>query len=207
MSGFVLTGLYDSPFVRRAALALTFHGIEFTRRELSVFGDFDAVLEVNPLGRAPALEMEDGRVLVDSRAIVEWVESWADPERPRLTPREQEDLLVDLKIEGVAIGLAELAVAASAEGRRAPELADADRAARLERQMESALGWLETRIAADAIGTETASRGVFAAVCAATYLARKHPGIYAAARRPALDALRLTWEARAPFDAVPFPED
>ena len=55
MSGLILTGLYDSPFVRRAALALTFHGIEFEHRALSVFGDFDEVLKVNPLGRAPSV--------------------------------------------------------------------------------------------------------------------------------------------------------
>ncbi|MAS41979.1 MAG: hypothetical protein CML46_02010 [Rhodobacteraceae bacterium] len=208
MSGLILTGLYDSPFVRRAALALTFHGIEFEHRALSVFGDFDEVLKVNPLGRAPSLEMEDGRVLVDSRAIIEWVEAWADPERRRLTPREQEDLLVTLKIESVAIGLAELAVSRSLEARREPQYQDPARFARLDRQIGSALSWLEERarvIRTQGMPAHGLSRAGIASVCAVTYLRHRWPDLLDAAGCENLVALTAELEQTEPFTLVPFP--
>ncbi|MFI4997457.1 MAG: glutathione S-transferase N-terminal domain-containing protein [Hyphomicrobiales bacterium] len=67
----VLVGQYDSPFVRRVAVTLNHYGIGFTRQVLSVFGDFDQMLTVNPLGKVPSLALEDGESLFDSRAILE----------------------------------------------------------------------------------------------------------------------------------------
>ena len=49
----ILIGRYDSPFVRRVAVALNFYGIAFERRLTSVFRDFDELLAVNPLGKVP----------------------------------------------------------------------------------------------------------------------------------------------------------
>jgi len=42
----ILIGQYDSPFVRRIAIALNHYGMPFERRVLSVFQDFDAVLAI-----------------------------------------------------------------------------------------------------------------------------------------------------------------
>ena len=209
IEGMVLTGLYDSPFVRRAAIILTHHGVPFERQPLSVFQDFDAVLEVNPLGRAPALRMEDGRVLVDSRAIVEWAEAWGDPERS-LTPPEREDLLTMLKIESVAIGMAELAVSRSMESRREPQFQDPARFARLDRQIGSALAWLEERARAireEGMPAHGLSRAGIATVCAVTYLKHRFPDLLEGAGCPNLIALCDDWETRAPFTLVPFPAD
>ena len=41
----ILVGQYDSPFVRRVAVTLNLYGLPFERRPLSVFKDFDAVLQ------------------------------------------------------------------------------------------------------------------------------------------------------------------
>ena len=40
----ILIGQYDSPFVRRVAIALHRYEIPFDRRVLSVFKDFDEIL-------------------------------------------------------------------------------------------------------------------------------------------------------------------
>ena len=55
----VLVGQYDSPFVRRVAVVMHYYGLAFGRRVLSTFADFDAMLELGPLGKVPILG--DGR--------------------------------------------------------------------------------------------------------------------------------------------------
>lgn len=200
----ILTGLLDSPFTRRVALALHVHGVVFERRALSVFGDFDQVMRANPLGRAPALELDDGRVISDSRAIIEWLE---DPAAglggPMLAPGDPAARFAMLEAEGLAIGLADKGVARSAENRRAPQLQDREFILRLEKQLNSGLDWLE-RWADRRVHSDAPDRADLAAVCATAYLAEKWPGVLDARARPALEHYRLGWEARAPFTKAPF---
>ena len=104
----ILYGQYDSPFVRRTAVALNHYGFAFERRVLSVFQDFDEMLAVNPLGKVPALQLADGEMIFDSRAIIEYLEGIAEPDR-RLSPAPCDGTLRRemLQIEAVGIGLAE----------------------------------------------------------------------------------------------------
>ncbi len=67
----ILVGQYDSPYVRRVAISLTHLGLPFERSPLSVFGDADAMREINPLGRVPSLVLDDGEALADSAAILD----------------------------------------------------------------------------------------------------------------------------------------
>ena len=50
-----LIGQYDSPFVRRVAVALQIYGIVYDHVPWSTFGDGDLVARHNPLKRVPAL--------------------------------------------------------------------------------------------------------------------------------------------------------
>lgn len=61
-----LVGQLDSPFVRRVAVSMTLLGLPFERERSSVFGNFADVSRINPLGRVPALVLDDGMILVDS---------------------------------------------------------------------------------------------------------------------------------------------
>ena len=81
----ILIGQYDSPFVRRVAVTLHCYEVPFERRVLSVFTDFDAMLTINPLGKVPVLQLDDGERLFDSRAILDYLDSLVAPDR-RLTP-------------------------------------------------------------------------------------------------------------------------
>jgi hypothetical protein len=47
----ILIGQYDSPFTRRVAVTMNVYAMAFERRVLSVFGDFDEMLTLNPLGK------------------------------------------------------------------------------------------------------------------------------------------------------------
>jgi len=50
-----LIGQYDSPFVRRVAIALRLYGLPFEHRPWSTFGDADKIAPYNPLRRVPTL--------------------------------------------------------------------------------------------------------------------------------------------------------
>lgn len=139
----ILIGQYDSPFVRRVAIALNHYGLTFERRVLSVFMDFDEMLVLNPLGKVPSLVLDDGETLFESRAIIDYLESIA-PEAKRLAPLEEPDRRRVLKVEAIGIGLAEKIYERGIErSRRSPGTSDPKWCERLERQILSATGWLE----------------------------------------------------------------
>ena len=82
----ILIGMFDSPFVRRVAVSLQLLGLPFEHRNWSVGKDFELIRQFNPLGRVPALVRSDGEVLIDSAAILEFIDEAVGPERSLLPP-------------------------------------------------------------------------------------------------------------------------
>ena len=70
----ILIGQYDSPFVRRVAIALTLYGFSFEHRPWSTFADGELIQQFNPLKRVPTLILDDGRVLLESAYILDWAD-------------------------------------------------------------------------------------------------------------------------------------
>ena len=139
----ILVGQFDSPFVRRTAVAMNHHGIGFERKLLSVFNDFDEMLEYNPLGKVPVLLLDNGESIFDSRMIIDHIEQEVSAEK-RLFPLEAVARRKVMQIEAVAIGLAEKAYERGIEyARRNPDKIDEAWSQRLRRQILSALHWLE----------------------------------------------------------------
>ncbi len=204
----ILVGQYDSPFVRRVAVALNHYGIGFERQVLSVFQDFDAMLSVNPLGKVPALILSGGEPIYDSRAIVEYLESIA-PAARRLTPSDAGQRREMLRIEAVGLGLAEKTYERGIEfSRRSPGTQDPAWVARLERQIGSALSWIESGLEsltpAEWLVGDRMTRADLAVTVAATYVLEKLPQLYGPADFPRLEAQRRKCEALAPFTAAPY---
>ena len=141
----ILIGRYDSPFVRRVAVALNFYGIAFERRLTSVFRDFDELLAVNPLGKVPVLELDDGELLFDSRAILDYLDTLMPPAM-RLTPAEQPERRRVQRIDSIALGVLEKCVELRTETVR-KQAAARDEAwiGRVKRQIASGLTWLENQ--------------------------------------------------------------
>ena len=78
-----------SPFPTRVRLVLYFKGIDIPFVEPPGIHDGASkgwYLKVNPIGRVPALELDDGRVLPESEVICEYLED-AFPE-PSLRPKD-----------------------------------------------------------------------------------------------------------------------
>lgn len=82
----ILVGQYDSPYTRRVAVSLHLLGFDFEHDRRSVFTDFDSMRTTNPLGRIPSLILDDGTTLIDSAAILDWLDQQVGPERALLPP-------------------------------------------------------------------------------------------------------------------------
>lgn len=80
----ILIGMFDSPFVRRVAVSLVLLGIPFEHRNWSVGRDFERIREFNPLGRVPTLVQPDGEVLLESAAILDFLDEQVGASRALL---------------------------------------------------------------------------------------------------------------------------
>ena len=77
-----LIGVNRSPYTRRVAITLATHGVAYEQKAAyRGFGNRDQVRRHNPLGRIPALVLDDGETLVDSGAIVDFLDERYGGER------------------------------------------------------------------------------------------------------------------------------
>ena len=83
----ILVGQYDSPYVRRVAISLRALGFEYEHDTRSVFGDFDSMRQTNPLGRIPSLVLDNRDTLIDSAAILDWLDEQVGPDRALVPSR------------------------------------------------------------------------------------------------------------------------
>ncbi|HEY0747386.1 MAG TPA: glutathione S-transferase family protein [Steroidobacteraceae bacterium] len=105
----ILIGMFDSPFVRRVAVSMNLLGMPFEHRNWSVGKDFELIRQFNPLGRVPALVQPDGDTLIESAAILDFLDEMAGPEHS-LLPRSGEPRREALRLIAMAVGGAEKGV-------------------------------------------------------------------------------------------------
>jgi glutathione S-transferase len=115
----VLSGQYDSPYVRRVAVSLRLLGFTYEHDARSIFGDFDAMRTKNPVGRIPALTTDDGEILIDSGAVLDWIDQEVGPDRA-LVPPSGPDRQSALQRMALATGLIDKAGAVIYERRIRP---------------------------------------------------------------------------------------
>ncbi len=104
----LLIGMFDSPFVRRVAISMKLLGIPFEHGNWSVGKDFDRIRQHNPLGRVPALVLDDGEVLTESSAILDYLDEQAGARA--LLPRTGPERRHALQVMVIATGAAEKGV-------------------------------------------------------------------------------------------------
>lgn len=202
----ILTGNYDSPFVRRVGVALHHYGLPFQRRVISVFKNFDEMLETNPLGKVPALEIGTGETLIDSRIILDYLESVADVDK-RLLPQAEPQRRGVLHTEAVALGLAEKSVELRIElYRKNPAARDSKWISRLERQVDSALTWLDNCRPSPWFHDSSLTLPDVTTVIAYTYLRRKLPQFVLPQKYESLERQCEHCEALGEFVAASYSE-
>lgn len=104
-----LIGQYDSPFVRRVAVALVSYGADYQHLAWSGFGDVDKIAAVSPLRRVPVLVLDDGTPVTDSAAILEVIDELVGPANAMLS-RQGAERIEMLRLAAFAAGAADKGV-------------------------------------------------------------------------------------------------
>jgi glutathione S-transferase len=199
----ILVGQYDSPYVRRTAISLHVLGLAYQHDTRSVFGDFDAMRQVNPLGRIPSLQLDDGTVLVDSAAILDWLDETVGQERA-LLPRSGIARRNALQRMALATGVIDKIGAANYErmirpsAYRWPEW--------IERCVIQGTGGLEALARLSWPADAPIDQAQITTACAIRYVTLTSPELMPPGRYPSLDALSARLETRPEFRAT-YPAD
>jgi len=202
----ILIGQYDSPFVRRVAIALVLYGFAYEHRPWSTFGDADRIAPFNPLRRVPVLVTDDGEPLIESAAILDYLDELAGPERA-LIPRQGSARRHALRVCALATGLADKAVILVYE-RVLHEQFSHVWVERCRAQIEAALDALEAdrRSRPDTSWWgERLGHADIAVACALRLLREAHPECFDAARWPELARHCARCEALEAFKSVTQP--
>jgi glutathione S-transferase len=196
-----LIGQYDSPFVRRVAIALRLYGIPFEHGPWSTFGDAAKIATYNPLLRVPTLVLDDGEALIDSTAILDHLDERVGPDRAMI-PAHGPERRKHLRILALATGLGDKAVSLIYERvlRKEPSKIWAERCAT---QISGVLGVLEQERAATPFwfGDRIAHADI-AVACVLRFTREAHPQLFDAARYPALATHADACEALPPFREI-----
>ena len=75
----MLIGMFDSPFVRPVAISMKLLDIPFEHADWSVGKDFERIRRYNPLGRVPTLVLDDGEALMETSAILDYLDERVGP--------------------------------------------------------------------------------------------------------------------------------
>ncbi|MDA7948906.1 MAG: glutathione S-transferase family protein [Hyphomicrobiaceae bacterium] len=207
----ILTGQLDSPFVRRVAVALNMYALPFEHNVISAYDDFGELLTLNPLGKVPALQLDDGTVLADSTLILDYLDHLVGEDKS-LWPSDLIGRAKALSHVGVAVGLAEKAVEFRTETvRRPPGKVDQPRVDRVRAQIGASLDWLEQRSPGERfLGGDKLTHADIASAVAVTFIANKNPEHLAdtseagRGKYPSLLAHMQRCEEMAEFKAAPF---
>src|SRR5262245_19500609 len=141
-----LIGVNRSPYTRRVAITLKLYGVPFEQRDLSGFGNRAEVRAANPLGRIPALVLDDGETLFDSGAIVDHLDQAYGGAQP-LTPSAGADRRAVLRIAALMMGACDKGLQAAYErNHHPPEKVHQPWIDDCTAQMKSALSALDAMI-------------------------------------------------------------
>jgi glutathione S-transferase len=199
----ILVGQYDSPYVRRVGVSLRVLGFDYQHDTRSVFGDFDSIRQTNPVGRIPSLILDDGDVLIDSGAILDWLDQTVGPARALVPPAGAERRRALHRI-ALASGAIDKAGAAAYERIIRPAAYRwPDWVARCRTQAAGAIAAL----AAEPWPADVAlDQAQITTACMIRYVQMADPELMPPGRYPALEALSQRCAVRPEFRAT-YPAD
>jgi glutathione S-transferase len=202
----ILIGQFDSPFVRRVAIALELYGLAYEHRPWSTFGDAEKIAPYNPLRRVPTLVLDEGEALIESTVILDYLDELAGASKALIAEagrlRRQA-----LKICALAVGLNDKAVSLVYERVLHKETSDVW-VKRCSAQINSVLAVLE----ADRGGRKTPywfgdsiGHPDIAVACSLRFLREAHPALFDESAWAALSAHAARCEALPAFRKIAQP--
>jgi glutathione S-transferase len=113
----ILRSASASPFVRKVRIAIALLGFDdrIELRETDLNDPADTIRRQNPLGKIPALLLDDGSTLYDSRVILEYLDHLAGG--GRIVPREPAARFAALRLQALCDGVLDASVLIVYESR------------------------------------------------------------------------------------------
>ena len=99
-----LVGPWLSGFTRRTGITMKLLGIPFEHLNLNAYTDKEEVRRYSPMGKVPALVLDNGEVLIDSACIIDMLHEMAGPEKA-LIPPSGAARLEALRLIGIGINI------------------------------------------------------------------------------------------------------
>lgn len=192
-----------SPYTRKVRVVLAEKRIEYEMVIETPSDPSSRVPEFNPLGKIPALVLDDDTTLFDSRVIVEYLDH-ASPVS-RLIPDDTRHRIQVRRWEALADGCTDAAVAIGYEKRRPPEAQSASWIARQQGKVDRALQAMSADLGSKSwCGGEHYSLADIAVGCALGYLDLRQPTLGWRKQYPNLERLMEKLMQRPAFrDTAP----
>jgi len=113
----ILRSSPPSPFGRKVRIAAMMLGLDsrITVEPADTANPADSVRQQNPLGKIPALVLDDGSVLFDSRVILEYLDHVAGG--GRIIPADPKARFAALRLQALADGIMDASILLVYEGR------------------------------------------------------------------------------------------
>jgi glutathione S-transferase len=200
----IVIGQYDSPFVRRVAIAPRLYGLPFEHRPWSTFGDGDKIAPYNPLRRVPTLVLDGGEALIESAAILDYLDERVGPEKAMIAAKGTERRKA-LRICALASGLADKAVSLLYERVLRKEHQSEIWVSRCRVQIGGVLDALEkarSSIASPFWFGAAIGHADIAVACALRFAGEAHAGMFDDVHHPALAAHAARCEALPVFAEI-----
>jgi glutathione S-transferase len=202
----LLIGPYDSPFVRRVAIAMRLYDIAFEHKPWSTFRDAEKIAPYNPLRRVPTLVLDSGEALIESSIILDYLDEVVGEVRAMIAARGDERRH-QLRLCSLATGLGDKAVSLFFERVLRTEQLQLW-VERCETQISDALAVLEKERAAVKtlyLFGERIGHSDIAIACMVRLTSEVQANLFDAARYPALAAHAAYCEALPPFKEIAQP--
>jgi glutathione S-transferase len=198
----ILVGRYDSPYVRRVGISLHLLAMSFELLPLSPFSQATQLRQLNPIGRMPVLILATGEVLIESAAILDYLDEIVGPRRA-LLPASGELRRRCLRILASATAACDKAIAINYERRRPGDRILVDWIVRCRMQLDAALAELESFKRLSSPTHDRLMQTNITTACMVGYVRRVEPDALPEGRYPYLEELAARCEAASAFKACP----
>lgn len=187
-----------SPYARKARIALVEKDLPFELVVDNPWQPTTHIREVNPLGKVPALVLDDGRVIHDSTVIVEYLETLGRP--PVLIPAEPALRVLHKQIEALADGVCDAVVLIRLERTRPTAMQSRDWEQRQHAKIVAGVAELSRGLGAREWFSDAGfALGDLATGCALGYLDVRYPECDWRAAAPNLQRLFEHLSSRPSF--------
>lgn len=192
-----------SPYARIVRIAVALHGLDdrIAAVETTLRDPASTLLPLNPVGRVPALVLEDGTALTETTLILPVLDRLV-PERPPLLPLDGPGALRIRAAYGCVTGLLDGIAVWNRELRRPPHERSPGVLALEETRANRVADALEVEVAAGGFAGPAMDAARIALACTFGYCERRHTVFRWRERRPALSAWFDGFAAHPAFQAT-----